>query len=325
MPQYSIPIGEALHEPDAHIASMEPSVVRYLGPPGSFSADMAHVLFFRDSPGYRNPIFKDSADFSKVVESLEHDPSAIGVLPVDNTLTSPVQAVTDALLDGNLYALAEAKMKIDIMLAGIEGADLEKVRTIISHTKPFGQAKKFLERKRNYQLIPVESTATAAQEVSDMNDPTVAALCGRTAVEAYGLTIIEESVQDRPDNQTRFLVVQSRDAGNQPQINDLQDNVRKNKKNDTVVKVAGIVSPTHSGEDSFYEVMATMIDRRVHPHWLGRRNTQTEDAGGDADYFVEFQGYAKTLLEVMREPKNYNKQMHFRLLGIYPVGSLYEG
>src|SRR5690606_38913643 len=53
----------------------------------------------------------------------------------------------------------------------------------------------------------VYDTAGAARDVARAGDPTVAAIAGRSAAERYGLEILASNIEDRPDNQTRFLVV----------------------------------------------------------------------------------------------------------------------
>jgi prephenate dehydratase len=55
--------------------------------------------------------------------------------------------------------------------------------------------------------MAVYDTAGAAKEVAEGRDPTVGAIAGRRAAERYGLQVLAEDLQDRSDNQTRFLVI----------------------------------------------------------------------------------------------------------------------
>src|SRR5690606_11461076 len=50
-------------------------------------------------------------------------------------------------------------------------------------------------------------TAGAARDISLAGDKTRAAIAGRRAAAHYGLEILAEHVEDRHDNQTRFLVL----------------------------------------------------------------------------------------------------------------------
>ena len=50
-------------------------------------------------------------------------------------------------------------------------------------------------------------TAGAAAYVAERGDPAVAAIAPAIAAELYGLTIIEQNVEDSPDNMTRFVVL----------------------------------------------------------------------------------------------------------------------
>src|SRR5205823_8009133 len=50
-------------------------------------------------------------------------------------------------------------------------------------------------------------TAGAARDVARADDPTRGALASRVAATRYDLTMLAENVEDRDDNQTRFVVV----------------------------------------------------------------------------------------------------------------------
>jgi len=57
------------------------------------------------------------------------------------------------------------------------------------------------------EAVAVYDTAGAARDVARTGDRTVAAIAGQAAAQRYGLDILASNIEDRPDNQTRFLVV----------------------------------------------------------------------------------------------------------------------
>jgi prephenate dehydratase len=314
---------------DPFISNIEPAVARYLGPKHSYSEIISTVLFGTDSDKptrrvlWRPPQYVPHANFSEVAEGVFHDRSnrlTVGVLPVENTKTSPVQPVVDALLTGNHYVLGEGSLIIRLVLAG-EGTKVSDVDTVYSQSKPFGQAALYLA-SRPFRRVEVESTSKAAEIVSKQG-PDVAALCSMRAARHYNLRILAQDVQDDRQNQTRFLIVQSIHGLHHPDLDMLNESGRLAAS--SRAKVAGIVSPRKpSMEDGFFKAMQYMGEMDVHAASMGRRNTQTEPVGGDSDYFVEFTGHPRTLWEVFRKSANYEAFMAFRLLGVYAVGNLYS-
>src|SRR5262249_34884764 len=82
-------------------------------------------------------------------------------------------------------------------------ADLKR---LYSHPQVFGQCRNWLRLNLPaVELIEVSSTPRAAELAAQ--EPNAGALVGAMAAEAHGLQILERSVQDNPNNTTRFLVV----------------------------------------------------------------------------------------------------------------------
>lgn len=53
----------------------------------------------------------------------------------------------------------------------------------------------------------MNDTAAAAQMVASRPDRDFAAIANRTCADAYGLKVLKDNIQDRPDNVTRFVVL----------------------------------------------------------------------------------------------------------------------
>ncbi|HUD10117.1 MAG TPA: prephenate dehydratase domain-containing protein [Candidatus Saccharimonadales bacterium] len=314
---------------DDFISRIEPSVVRYLGPQDSYSEIMATVMLGTDFEvpqrrgGWRAPHYIPHENFSQVTEAVYHDQGnslTVGILPVENSQTSTIQTVTDALLTGDYYILGEGSLLVEIQLAG-NGKTIDEVKTVYSQSKPFGQARRFLTDHR-FRQEEVDSTSRAAQLVSSMG-ATAAALCSRHAAKHYGLTVLAENVHDDPHNQTRFLIVQSREGRHRPDGDLLPRGGQLG--DDELAKVAGIVSPKKPAmDDGYQKAMEHMRDMKVHSVQMGRRNSQREQVGGDGDYLVEFTGPPRILFDVFNNDSSYKSFMAFRLLGVYATGSLYK-
>lgn len=317
---------DLLTAPDQHIASIQPMAVQLLGPEYSFSYMLGQILFDGPDRSRRSSIdlHKSLSDAARTTRLV---PRSIGLLPVENTTTSPVQSVTDDLLTGDFNVLAEATLKIELVLAGVQGATREDIKQIYSHSKPFGQAPNFIDgMPRKIEIIERDSTSEAAREVAGLCDPSVAALCGRTAAKHYKLSLIDEGeegegVQDVPDNRTRFLIVEAR--RNKPPV-DLDQLLPHRPNRGITAKVAGIVSPKEPGLAGLVKAGEFIIERNIDARDMLCQKNDPAKPGGK-DYFMEFVGNSDALWNTFKKSRAhlYKDIMEFRLLGAYPLGSTY--
>ena len=311
--------------PDDFVASLEPATIRSLGPELSFSDVLARTLFDsaeNTNPASRRPRFRYHESFSDLARALRHDPSALGIFPVENSTTSTVQGVTDELLTGDFTVVAEATLLIHLILAGPSGApiDPDDVKAVLSHPKPFGQARNVMT-ERDYKPIPVESTAKAASIVQKSKDRTIAAICGARAVRTYELQTILDGIEDREDNSTRFMLVKSMEGNGVLDIEIARSGILQNVKR---AKLAAIVTPKAPGARGFLNVL-NYVDLKglgFYPP-LGHTN-QSRIEGRSVDYFMEFEGHPEALSNALRDERDWGSFMDFKTLGMYPVGSVYS-
>ncbi len=84
----------------------------------------------------------------------------------------------------------------------------ERIRALYSHPQVFGQCRSWILRHfPDAELVEVSSTTRAAKIAREKADEGAAALGGALAAELNGLTMLEECIQDRATNTTRFLVI----------------------------------------------------------------------------------------------------------------------
>jgi prephenate dehydratase len=77
---------------------------------------------------------------------------------------------------------------------------------VYSHPQPLGQCQQWLaQHLPQVRLIPTLSTTEALNYID--RDGTVAAIVSERAANLYNLPILERSIQDYPDNCTRFLII----------------------------------------------------------------------------------------------------------------------
>lgn len=146
-------------------------------------------------------------DFRAVGESVLGGEVDFGLLPIENSLAGSVVASYDVLGAMELVAVGEVISPIHHQVLGLPGARLDGIRRILSHPVALAQCNAFFAAHPGVEAVSHYDTAGAAKTVAEGGDPSVGAIAGAAAAERYGLDILARDVEDRADNQTRFLVV----------------------------------------------------------------------------------------------------------------------
>jgi prephenate dehydratase len=175
--------------------------VAFQGEPGAFSEEAVAKLWPHAEP-------VPSRTFVDVVRATSTGKADAGVLPVENTVAGGVVAAYDALANApDLHAVAETILKIRQCLMAPAGATLDSILVVESHPVALAQCEVYLSRLPNVRAQAASDTASAARVVAESRDPRRAAIASRRAASRYGLVILADHIEDRPDNQTRFLAI----------------------------------------------------------------------------------------------------------------------
>lgn len=147
--------------------------------------------------------------FKDVFASIENGDADYGVLPVENSSAGSVSDVYDLILKHRFYIVKSIDMEIHYCLASIPQASLEDIEEVWSHPQALAQCSNKIT-ENNYRTLPSANTAVAARDVAKSKRIDLATVCNRSAVEEYGLKILEEHYENRSDNTTRFIVISKR-------------------------------------------------------------------------------------------------------------------
>ncbi len=127
-----------------------------------------------------------------------------GVVPIENSTEGAVNHTLDMFMESELRICAQILLKIENHL--VARISIDKIRKIYSHPQVFGQCRQWLRHNLpQVDLVEASSTPRAAELAA--GDPEGAAIVGRMAAEVHGLDVIAASIQDIPNNTTRFLVI----------------------------------------------------------------------------------------------------------------------
>jgi len=178
-----------------------PARIAFQGELGAFSEEAIRNI----DPGATPVPCRDFIDVAQAVESGEAD---TGMLPIENTLAGSVVGSYDALTAcASLHVIAETVVEIHHCVLGIRGAALDRLATVESHPVALAQCTRWLRAHPSISARAAYDTAGAARDVAARGDVRAAAIAGRGAAGRYGLEILAANIEDRSDNQTRFLMV----------------------------------------------------------------------------------------------------------------------
>jgi prephenate dehydratase len=175
----------------------------YLGPEGTFSEEA--LLSSIDSASVTPVGMETIRDAVMAVQSKAVE---WALVPIENSIEGSVTVTLDTLAGDAREVAIVGEVVLPVRHCLITGAPtpLEQIQTIVSHPHVPGQCARFLHGELpRARVVAATSTAEAVRLVSQRKDDSWAAIGTRLAAELYGCTVIAEGIQDREDNETRFV------------------------------------------------------------------------------------------------------------------------
>ncbi|MCE5420088.1 MAG: prephenate dehydratase [Acidithiobacillus sp.] len=182
----------------AGLALEEPLRVAYLGPEGTFSQMAAEKHFGRSAQ------FHPVSSIAEIFREVDSGQIPFGVVPVENSTEGSVNLSLDLMLDHPLQICGEVQLRIVHNLVG--RGPRSSIRRVHVHYQTRAQCRLWLaEQLPHAELCDAPSNAEAARRAA--LDPESAAISTRRAAELAGVEILVPSIEDQPDNTTRFWVI----------------------------------------------------------------------------------------------------------------------
>ena len=178
-----------------------------LGPKGTYS-EQAALKFARrlNIPIAQLEIIYTTTNNSlRLVQNRKAD---YAVLPAENMLDGIIGATFDALIEFQDFVKVNDEIHLPIahVLAASPQVKWGEIKQIYSHPTALNQCQNHLEElfpKAN--LIPVDSTAEAAQKVLADHSSQSAAICSPEAAKTNHMNVFNDKIQDFSYNETRFF------------------------------------------------------------------------------------------------------------------------
>lgn len=145
--------------------------------------------------------------FEQVFENIKRDPTAIGMVAIENTIAGSLLHNYELLRDSGTCIVGEHKLHISHCICCLPDDNWTTVQEVHSHPVALMQCRHFLENHPEVKLVEAEDTAGAAKYISENDCRGWAAICSSDAARMYGMRILEDHIEDNKHNFTRFLVV----------------------------------------------------------------------------------------------------------------------
>lgn len=177
----------------------------YLGPKGSYSYEAANKIkdFFTKNLQELN--IKSCSNFFQIFKELEN-PDTLAILPVENSTEGSVNTVIDYLYSAENINIS-GELIINISHCFYVSNQTEKPHKIYSHSQALAQCSEFLKNHSDSNLIPVESTSQAIENI--IKEKNCGAIASKVCGEIHNIKPIKENINDNPLNQTRFFLISS--------------------------------------------------------------------------------------------------------------------
>lgn len=154
-------MGQTLREPYEAIDEINKKdcKVVYQGVPGAYSYAAMINFFGKDVDNFNVPTWREC------MEAVKQGNADYAVLPIENSNAGIVADVYDLLQEYDNYIIAETYVKIEHLLLGLPGTDLENVTAVYSHPQGLMQCDRFLDTHKDWQRISQANTALAAKMI----------------------------------------------------------------------------------------------------------------------------------------------------------------
>lgn len=198
----------------ACLALESPLRVAYLGPAGTFTEAAAVKHFGHAVTTAAMPAIDE------VFREVEAGTANYGVVPVENSTEGVVTHTLDSFIHSPLTICGEVRLRVHHNLLS-NAAELGAIKRVYAHSQALAQCRKWLDAELpQAERVAVSSNADGAQRALD--DDTSAAIASEQAGSLYALPALASSIEDEPDNTTRFLVIGKQSvakSGSEPKHN----------------------------------------------------------------------------------------------------------
>lgn len=172
--------------------------IAYLGPPATYSHHAALRRFGRLSN------YAPYQQLREVFEAVAKGDADYGIVAIENSTEGVVNSTLDLFIEVPVKICAETY--IDVTHCLLSRGSLDQIEVVYSHPQALAQCQNWLRHTLpRARIEALSSTARGVERARE--EPHAAAIGGEFAAEYYDIPILARSIQDRPGNTTRFVVI----------------------------------------------------------------------------------------------------------------------
>ena len=272
--------------------------VGYLGPEGTFTESA--LLTQTDLAEAEHVLFRSHSD---VLHNTSAGVVDFGFCAIENAIEGTVNVVQDTLaFDSELMIQREVVIPITMNLLVKPGTSIQEIQKVISYPHALAQVRSFLrDTLPDAELEAANSTAHAAQMLSDSSSNNIAAVGTSLAANKYGLDIAAENIEDHRGNQTRFVLI-ARDGIPAPTGHD---------------KTSVVVFQQSDKPGSLLAILQEFAARSINLTKLESRPTR--EALGNYCFFLDLEGHIADSMMADCLKTLQAKDVRVKFLGSYPA------
>ena len=265
--------------------------IAFQGERGAYS-EMAIMLNFPASTAIPLKTFHD------VFETVKNHRNEIAVVPIENSIEGSVSETYDLLLQDKIYVSGEIFQRINHCL--IVNKDYKKIINVYSHPQALGQCRDYIQSKK-LEPIPAFDTAGAVKFIKENKMMKSAAIASRRAAEIYEMQILEEGIEDKKNNFTRFFII-SKQLVDKPSGKDR----------------TSIIFALEHKPGSLYQVLKEFSRKSINLTRIESR--PTKETPWEYYFYVDFDGHYNDEKVKLTLNKIKTQTKFFKLLGSYQKG-----
>ncbi|MDH5518095.1 MAG: prephenate dehydratase [Gammaproteobacteria bacterium] len=279
----------------ACLALEQPLNVAYLGPGGSYTHMGALKHFGASIKGL------PAAQIDDVFREVEAGNADFGIVPIENSTEGVISHTLDMLLQSSLVICGEVDLPIHHNLIS-HCTELSAVTKVYSHQQSLAQCRNWLTKHLPaVETIAVSSNSHAVTLLKD--DSSAAAIAGQVAADLYAVPVLNQHIEDRVDNTTRFVVLGKHSV---PASGD--------DKTSLLVLL-------HNKAGALHDLLSSFAERGIS---MSKIESRPAHSSGVWEYvfFIDIQGHRDDANVAAAISDLEHKSAMLKVLGSYPVAVL---
>ena len=261
--------------------------VAFQGERGAYG-EMATLQYFPDVKLLPLKSFQD------VFDAAENGKVEYIVVPLENSIEGSINEIYDLLLQTKMNVVGEIYQRVRHCL--IANRDAKMIRYVHSHPQALAQCRVYLQNK-GLKPMPTYDTAGAAKMIKENKMADSTAIASKRAAELYDMEILDEGIEDRKNNYTRFFVLSPKKKKSGK--SDLPDSGHHHK--------TSIIFSVRHVPGALFGILGEFAIRKINLTKIESR--PTKETPWEYNFYVDFEGHLQ------------NKAVHEALLSIKPKTS----